>query len=298
MNRATIDIGTNTILLLVASEGGEVLHDEARIIGLGHGIGDRGMLRPKRMERALGTLAEYARIAEQHGVPAWLVRAVATSGARRALNARAFLEKVRVQTGLRVRIISGEEEAWLTWAGARSQIALPSGKVAVVDPGGGSTELVMGEDERMAMQVSLEVGTVRLTEQFLDTSRYRPQDLARMRTHIKEALAPVSWPAVPRALIGVAGTVTTLAAMEIGLTEWDREKVHGTRLSRGQLRRWMDRLLESTPTERRRWAAVAPERADYLLAGACLLEEVCTSARRDSLYVSDGGVRYGLLSTY
>jgi len=298
VNRATIDIGTNTILLLVVSETGEVLHDEARIVGLGHGVGDRGMLRPKRMERATPVLVDYARIAEQHGVPAWLVRAVATSGARRALNARAFLEKVRAQTGLRVRIVSGEEEAWLTWAGARNQLSLPSGKVAVVDPGGGSTELVMGEDERMAMQVSLEIGTVRLTERFLNTDRYRPQALARMRSHIKEALAPVRWPAVPRALIGVAGTVTTLAAMERGMTKWDRAQVHGSRISRGQLRRWMDRLLESTPVERRRWAAVAPERADYMLAGACLLEEVCTAARRDSIYVSDGGVRYGLLSTY
>ncbi len=298
MNRATIDIGTNTILLLVVAESGEVLHDEARVVGLGHGIGDRGMLRPKRMDSALAVLTEYARIAEQSGVPAWLVRAVATSGARRALNARAFLEKVREQTGLRVRVVSGEEEAFLTWSGARNGITLPSGKVAVVDPGGGSTELVMGEDERMAMQISLELGTVRLTEQFLDTERYRPQDLARMRNHIKATLSGVQWPSVRRALIGVAGTVTTLAAMELGLTTWDRAKVHGTRLSRRHLRTWMDRLLESTPDERRVWAAVAPERADYLLAGACLLEEVCTAARRDSLYVSDGGVRYGLLSTY
>ena len=298
MNRATIDIGSNTILLLVVTEGGSVLHDEARIVGLGSGLGARGMLRPKRMEMALAALADYARIAEQHGVPAWLVRAVATSGARRALNARAFLEKVRVQTGLRVRVVSGEEEAWLTWAGARNKLTLPSGKVAVVDPGGGSTELVMGEDERMSLQVSLELGVVRLTEQFLNTDRYRPQDLARMRNHIQQTLQTVTWPAVPRALVGVAGTVTTLAAMERGLTAWDRDAVHGTRLSRGQLRRWMDRLLESTPEERSRWSAVAPERADYLLAGACLLESVCTAARRDSLYVSDGGVRYGLLSTY
>ena len=298
MNRATIDIGTNTILLLVVSEGGTVLHDEARVVGLGHGVGDRGMMRPKRMESAMEVLTEYARIAEQSGVPAWLVRAVATSGARRAMNARAFLERVREQTGLRVRVVSGEEEAWLTWAGARNGMSLPSGKVAVVDPGGGSTELVMGEDERMAMQISLELGTVRLTETFMDPARYRPQDLARMRNHIKGVLAGVKWPSTPRALIGVAGTVTSLACMEHGLTTWDRSRIHGTRLSRRHLRSWMDRLLESTPAQRQEWAAVAPERADYLLAGACLLEEVCTIARKDSLYVSDGGVRYGLLSTY
>ena len=143
-----------------------------------------------------------------------------------------------------------------------------------------------------------ELGTVRLTETFMDSTRYRPQDLARMRNHIKGVLASVKWPSTPRALIGVAGTVTTLACMEHGLTTWDRSRIHGTRLSRRHLRSWMDRLLESTPAQRREWAAVAPDRADYLLAGACLLEEVCTTARKDSLYVSDGGVRYGLLSTY
>ena len=297
MNRATIDIGSNSILLLVVGEDGSVLRDEARVVGLSRGLGDQGLLDPQRMEAALAVLADYAALAAQYGVPAWLVRAVATSGARRALNARAFLERVRTRTGLRVKVISGEEEAWLTWAGARSDLRLPPGPVAVIDPGGGSTEVVVGEGERVEMQVSLPLGSVRLTEQFFgpEPDRYPPRDLARLRTHIQTTIDTVQWPAHPRALIGVAGTVTSLAAMQQGLTRWDRDAIHCSRLTRGVLRRQIDRLLAYSPDERRAWAAVAPERADDLLAGACLIEALCTAAHRDSLIISDGGVRYGLL---
>lgn len=300
MNRATIDIGSNSILLLVVSDSGVVLHDEARVVGLGKGLGDRGMLQPQRMEAALAVLTDYANLAAQHGVPAWMVKAVATSGARRAMNARAFLERVRMGTGLRVRVISGDEEAWLTWAGARSDLRLPGGPLAVIDPGGGSTELVLGEGERVAMQTSLELGVVRLTERYFgpEPTRYRPQQLARMRAEIQAILNDIQWPVHPRALIAVAGTVTTLTAMHRGMKQWDRSKIHGARLSRGMFRRWIDRLLDSTPAQRREWAAIAPQRADYMLAGACLLEEICTAAHRDSLLVSDGGVRYGLLHEY
>jgi len=300
VNRATIDIGTNSILLLIVSADGAVLHDEARVVGLGQGLGDRGLLSPQRMEAALAVLVDYAALAAQHSVPAWMVKAVATSGARRALNARAFLDRVRTRTGLRVRVISGDEEAWLTWAGARADLKLPSGPIAVVDPGGGSTELVLGEGERVAMKKSLELGVVRLTERHFGArpERYRPQQLARLRDEVRGTLGALDWPTHPRALIAVAGAVTTLAAMHRGLTTWQRDAIHGARLSRGVFRRWVDRLLGSTPAERRQWAAVAPERADYMLAGACLLEELCTSAHRDSLLVSDGGVRYGLLHEF
>jgi exopolyphosphatase/guanosine-5'-triphosphate,3'-diphosphate pyrophosphatase len=300
VNRATIDIGSNSILLLIVTTEGEVILDEARVVGLGRGLGDGGMLQPQRMEAALTVLAEYADLAAQHSVPAWMVKAVATSGARRALNARAFLERVRTRTGLRVRVVTGDEEAWLTWAGARADLPLPSGPLAVVDPGGGSTELVLGEGERVATKLSLELGVVRLTERHFgpNPDRYRPKQLARLREEVRGVLAGIEWTVHPRALIAVAGTVTTIAAMHRGLTEWQRDAIHGARLSRGVFRRWVDRLLDSTPAERRAWAAVAPQRADYLLAGSCLLEEICTAAHRDSLLVSDGGVRYGLLHEF
>jgi exopolyphosphatase/guanosine-5'-triphosphate,3'-diphosphate pyrophosphatase len=298
MPRAAIDIGSNTLLLLVVDDDGNTVHDEARVVGLGQGLGARGMFKPDRMDAALEVLRDYADTARSLGVPPYDVRAAATSAARRALNARAFLDRVQSETQLGVQIVSGEREALLTWRGAAGDLRLPSGPLAVVDLGGGSTEIVQGEGAEIRSRVSLEVGSVRLTEQFFgpNPDRYRPADLARLREAVTTAISGLAWDRLPRALVAVAGTATTLAAMERGLTSWDRTAVHGMRLTRGALRRQVDRLLHSDAAERRTLAAVSPARADYLLAGAVVLDRICASALRDSMVVSDGGVRHGLLA--
>lgn len=298
MPKASIDIGSNSLLLLVLDDQGATLHDEARVVGLGRGLGDRGLFRTDRMEEALSVLADYAARAATLGVPADQVRVAATSASRRALNAATFFERVKQRSGLSVRVIEGEEEARLTWLGARKGLSLPDGAVAVVDLGGGSTEVVVGERDHIALRTSLEIGTVRLTEQFLDGGRGRidPRALARLRAHVNAVVDTVHWPTVPRAMVAVAGTATTLAAMEQGLSTYDGARVHGFRLSRNALRRWIDRLLEADADERRRLAAVSPERADTLLAGACVLDTVASAARRDSLLISDGGLRHGLVA--
>jgi len=297
--RASIDIGSNSILLLVLDDKGQRLHDEARVVGLGRGLAARGMFQPDRMDAAAEILRDYARTASSLGVPPYEVRAVATSASRRALNARSFYERVRAESGLQVEIISGVQEALYTWLGARHELRLPDGPIAVVDLGGGSTEVVLGEGPEPGPRCSLEIGTVRLTEEHLglEADRYRPADLARLRAAVQEALqAGLSWPALPRALVAVAGTATTLAAMDAGLVSWDRSRVHGRRLTRNALLGQIDLLLHADRAERRRLAAVSPERADTLLAGAVVLEAVLGHARRDSLIASDGGVRRGVLA--
>ncbi len=297
MPRASIDIGSNSVLLLVVDDTGLTVHDEARVVGLGKGLGDRGLFRPDRMDDTVDALRAYAHRARDLGVMPHEIRAVATSAARRALNAQTFFERVADETGIRVEVIAGPEEARLTWLGALGDLDLPDGPVGVVDLGGGSTEVVVGQGDRVGFRLSLELGSVRLTEAFFGSAptRYKPADLARMRAHIQGEVATVEWPVLPRVLVAVAGTATTLAAMDLGLTDWDRAAVHGSRLTRGSLRRWIDRLLDAGPYERRELAAVSPERADFLLAGACVLEALCTSGRRDSMRVSDGGVRHGVL---
>ncbi len=145
------------------------------------------------------------------------------------------------------------------------------------------------------LRVSLEIGAVRLTEKFLGTGKVEPSTLAACRDEVRRALATVSWPRLPRGAVAVGGTATTIGAMEQKLEQFDPARVHGMRLDRGQLRRWIDRLLPATPEERRAIAAVAPERADYLLAGCVVLEACLEGARRESMIVSTGGVRYGLV---
>lgn len=299
MPRASIDLGSNSVLLLVVGEDGTTLHDEARVVALGRGLGDRGLFRPDRMEAALDALRAYAARAAELDVPADQIRAAATSAARRALNAGTFFDRIKKETGIGFRVIDGEEEAFLTWTGARAGLSLPEGPVCVVDLGGGSTEIVVGERDVLSLRVSLEIGTVRLTDAFFDGGQGRidPRALARLKDHVAAVVGTVVWPVLPKALVAVAGTATTLMAMQLGLTHYEGAKVHGARLTRTALRNWTARLLAADPAERKVLAAVSPERADTLLAGATVLEAIAKAARRESLIVSDGGLRHGLLGS-
>ena len=295
MPRAAIDIGSNSLLLLVQDDAGQVLHDEARVVGLGRGLGERGVFRPERMEAALTALADYAGRAQALGVAPSDVRAVATSASRRALNAATFYATVKSKTGLGVEVISGDEEARLTWVGGIDGLGLGPGPALLCDPGGGSTEVIVGEGPHIRSRVSFEIGTVRLTEQFLGFGNVSPTALARLRAHVDTTLAGFELPVVPRAAIAVAGTATTLAAAELGQTTYDAKAVHGATLTAAALRTWSDRLLEATPEERRRLVAVSPERADTVLAGAVILLAMLERARRQAWRVSDRGLRFGAI---
>jgi exopolyphosphatase/guanosine-5'-triphosphate,3'-diphosphate pyrophosphatase len=297
MPRAAIDIGSNSLLLLVMDDAGNVLHDEARVIGLGRGLGERGVFRPDRMDAALATLQDYIVTAQGLGVPVGELRAVATSASRRALNANTFYATVRGRTGLRVNVISGDEEARLTWLGGVDGLQVGPGPALLCDPGGGSTEVILGEGPHIRTRVSLEIGTVRLTEQYLGVGIVSPTSLARLREHVDHAVATLDFGDVlPRSAIAVAGTATTLAAADLGLSTYDASVVHGASLTAAALRRWIDRLLPATPEQRRALVAVSPDRADTLLAGAVILLAVLERTRRQAWRVSDRGLRFGLLA--
>jgi exopolyphosphatase/guanosine-5'-triphosphate,3'-diphosphate pyrophosphatase len=282
--------------VIVLDDVGTVVHDEARVVGLGRGLGDRGLFAPDRMAAAEEALAAYLEIARQHGIQPWSVRAVATSAARRSMNAPTWMSRVQRTLGLRVRVISGDEEARLTWLGARRDLDVPDGPLLVVDLGGGSTEVVLGDNDQVHVSVSLEIGSVRLTEQYLGTGTADPAGLAKLRNHVDTEVAGVRLDPPPRTVLGVAGTVTSLAAMALDLSRFDADKVHGSRLTRTDLARSIDRLLPATPAERRSLVAANPERADYLLAGATILDRILQASRRSHLIVSDRGLRFGLLA--
>ncbi len=294
MTRAAIDIGSNSILLLVM-DGDRVVHDEARVVGLGRGMGDTGVFRPERMEAVIAALRDYAAVASAHGVAPAAIRAVATSASRRALNATTFYANVRRQTGINVEIISGEEEARLTYLGGLTGLSLPTGPVLLCDPGGGSTEVILGDGGKILHRVSLEIGSVRLTDAFLGYERVDPPALARCRAAVDEAVATVHLPLRPRAAVAVAGTATSLAATNLGLAAYDPSLVHNSVLTAAQLRTWGDRLLAASPAERRSLIVSSPDRADTLLAGVTILLAVLALSGRQSYRISDRGLRYGAL---
>ena len=299
MPRASIDIGSNSVVFLVLDDDGGIVYDDAEVVSLGKGLALNHAFLPDRMDAALQTIASYAEVATQHGVRPSDIRAIATSASRRAGNAETFYARVRSETGVSVRIISGIEEAELTWRGSLYGLTMPDAPMAVVDLGGGSTEVVVGRPGAPAPEsrVSLEIGTVRLMEQFFDPqpADYLVSQFEEMSAHIAAVVSDVDWGDGPQSMVAVAGTATTLAAMNLGLEQWDRQKVHGSYLSISALEEWILSLLHSTPEQRRIWAEVSPKRADVLLAGAAVLHSLCAVSGVAGLTISDGGIRHGAL---
>jgi len=292
---ATIDVGTNTTLLLVAraTPAIEVLDERAEITRLGRGIGTGGQLAADGIARTLAVLRDYADIARRQQAD---IAAIGTEALRRARNAPDFLVPAAEILGTPIQVIDGGREAALTFRAVLSSFADASrGQLVVVDIGGGSTEIVVATDGRVASETSIGIGSVRLTERFVHDDPATADDIAATRRAIGEALAEVRFPAGPLTLVGVAGTVTSLAAMAQNLSTYDPARVHGYELSRDELRRQIDRLAAAKQHEREQMPGLDPKRADVILAGALILDGVAERAGATHVRASDRGIRWGLL---
>jgi exopolyphosphatase / guanosine-5'-triphosphate,3'-diphosphate pyrophosphatase len=273
---AAVDLGTNSTRLLVADVAdGRVdeLHRETRITRLGEGVDERRRLLPVPIARVRNVLSDYRRTIEE--LEAERTLAVGTSAIRDADNGEAFLGEVEWSYGFATRMLSGDEEAELTLRGVATGEELDPGLV-VLDVGGGSTELI-----QVDRRLSLDIGSVRLTEQFLRTDPPRGDELDACRRAIREALPPLH----PTRMIGVAGTVTTLAALELG--HYDPKLVHSFRVTREAVERHLHRLAALPVAERRSYPGLEPERAPVIVAGVAIVAEVLAQARLDVLEVSE-----------
>ncbi len=302
MRVAAIDIGTNSVLLLVAEArapeaGGAglpgadelvAIADRATVTRLGEGVDRSRALAPEAVERTLACLEQYAD--EARALGAERIDAVGTSAMRDAAGGEAFRGRARAVLGVEPRVISGDEEARLTFEGALLGLTL-DGPAAVFDVGGGSTEIITAGGARA---VSLDVGSVRLTERHLREDPPAPVELEAVRAAARRALAAAPALALGERLVGVAGTVTSLAALSLGVAPYDGARVHGARLGRAELERLTRELAALPLAERRRLPALDPKRADVIVGGAVLVEEVVAWAHADELVVSDRGVRWGL----
>jgi exopolyphosphatase/guanosine-5'-triphosphate,3'-diphosphate pyrophosphatase len=284
------------VLLLVQEADGTLVHDEARVIGFGRGLGDEGILDPGRVVLALEVLGEFAATAESLGVPPEAVRLGATSAARRAQDIDVFSRALEGQCGLRLAVISGEWEARLSWLGATSLLESGGDSLGLIDLGGGSTEVITGSADGIETRVSLEVGSVRLTEGYLGCGVVDPQDVRPMEEHVSGVVSE-GVEGTPGLALAVAGTATTLAAMDLGLWVWDPDRVHGHVLDRKTLFHLRNQLLAADPGQRRDLVKVSPERADHLAAGATVLDTVLDAWRLEACTVSIRGLRHGILMT-
>ena len=288
---AAIDCGTNSIRLLIAdrSEAG-TLTDRVRrmeIVRLGQGVDRTGRLDPDALARTLAATREYADQCRAHRVEA--VRFVATSATRDAANREEFFAGVRAALGVDVEVISGAEEAGLSFAGAVSILgAADPAPNLVVDIGGGSTELVLG-DREVDHAISLDIGSVRMTERHIRSDPPTPAELAAARTDITAALDRAADQLDlnrVRTLVGVAGSVTTLTAFALGLDRYRPEQINGARLSVAEVHAAAEALLAMPRAERAALGFMHPGRVDVIGAGALIWAEVVD---RVTQAVHDGG---------
>ena len=294
--QAVIDIGTNSVLLLLAERGPDgaltVLRDQSTITRLGQGAGTSGVLAAEAIARTVACLASYRAAAEAAGASA--IVAVATEGVRMARNQREFLEPAAQALGVEVRLLSGAEEAELSYLSVARETP-EGGPLRVLDIGGGSTELVIGEGLEVRAAVSHRIGAVRLTERLISAD---PPTPAMVEAVYAEALAvfQASSPVTPQPqLHALAGTATTTAALLLGLSAYDRVAVDGSRFTVAEVRSLRDALAGETLAQRCERACLERGRADVIVAGVTILLAALEHCGATTLVVRDRGLRYALV---
>jgi exopolyphosphatase/guanosine-5'-triphosphate,3'-diphosphate pyrophosphatase len=289
---AAVDIGTNTVRLLVADVDGDRITEIDRaveVVGLGRGLDRTGELAEDSMDAAVTTLADYGRRLQG----ADEVRVVATSASRDASNASHFLERVTNAVGITPEVISGNDEAALAFAGAIWG-AGSVGRRLVIDPGGGSTEFVIGGDQPDSA-VSIDIGSVRLTDRLLKARPPAPVELEGAAAHVAEMFEDVSFEQPPDTVIGVAGTFTSLAAIHLELEIYDRTRTHQTILTIGDLDDLTHRLAGLTVEETAALPSLDPKRARVILAGAVIAAEAVRSSGLEAVLVSETDLLEGIV---
>lgn len=300
MKLASIDIGTNTTRLLIAEATGKQTLNTilrlAKITRLGEGVSSSRAFKPEAIKRTVAVLAEYQMMIEEEGVST--VRVVATSAARDAKNASEFIEQVG-QIGFKVEILAGEEEAKFAFSGATHSLkSLPlDHRYLVIDIGGGSTEFILGREEKIEQLYSFDLGSVRLTEMFFQHDPPLSSGLEQARQFISsetektfQRLDPF-----PLAAIGVAGTVTTIAAVKQKMVTYDPEKIHRSKLTVAEIERVLQLFLSLPLEERKKLPGLEPARADVIVAGTLILLESLRLLGLAEITVSEHDLLDGLI---
>ena len=296
---AAIDCGTNSTRLLIGSidDDGRLVTEqrEMRITRLGKGVGRSGRLEPEAIDRTLDVLREYRKFMDEHAVTR--VRATATSAARDAANRDSFFTPATELLGVAPELITGEEEAALSFAGAVSDLDPALGPFAVVDIGGGSTEFALGTTD-VEGSISVDMGCVRLTEEYLHHDPPNADELSNclsiVELHLDDVRRAVPGIDDAKTFVGLAGTVTTAAAVEIGLAEYDRDRIHHFVLSKGAVEDVFRTLATESLADRIHNPGLERERADVIVGGLCVLVSIMRRFGFADCLVSEADILDGL----
>ena len=293
---AAIDIGTNSTNLLIADAQGNDIMREVHVTGLGRGVVHNNMLNEDAIARTIARLQHYATLIKQHEVGA--IRVTATEACRRATNAAVFLDQAEAVLGTRPLIIAGTEEGRLAYSGALSHLPAHEGITLVIDIGGGSTEIMIGE-KSLQHTVSFPVGTVVLTESHLLHDPPRPEELTNAIGLVTDFMDDLirDHPEVLNAtrVVGVAGSIVTIAAVEIGLQEFDATALHGARMTRENVEEVFRTLATETLADRKFNPGLPADRADVIVGGCCVLVGVMRKLRIPEIMVSVNNLLDGLV---
>ena len=292
---AVVDCGTNTTRLLISDGRGSAVDRRSTITRLGRGVDATGRLDPAAVERTLECLLHYREAIDRHNPTA--VRVIATSAARDAANRSEFLQPAEAILGAAPEVLSGHQEANLAFRGAVRELDPSEGPFLVVDIGGGSTELSYGT-QHCTDALSLDIGSVRLTEKYIHHDPPQPEELSACLTvtelHLDDVVRAIPALGSPCRLVGVAGTITTVAAVDLGLATYDRDHLHHFRLSKDAAEDVFRTLATEALADRVHNPGLHPGRADVIVAGVCILVKIMRYFDFDECLVSESDLLDGL----
>jgi exopolyphosphatase/guanosine-5'-triphosphate,3'-diphosphate pyrophosphatase len=293
---AVIDVGTNSVKFhigeLAADGSWSTVVDRAEVTRLGEGLDQSGRLESEPIRRTADAIAGMVEEARQNEVEG--IAAVGTAGMRTASNSSKLIDAVRERTGIEIEVIPGEEEARLAFLAVKAALGQTAGTLVVFDTGGGSSQFTFGHEDQVDERFSVNVGAVRFTEQFGLDGAVGEDVIEATRAAMAADLGLAGKPA-PDQLVGMGGAVTNIAAVKHELGQYDPAMIQGTVLTADELDRQIELYRTRSADERREIVGLQPNRAEVILAGACVVRTVMTKLASDSLTVSDRGLRHGVL---
>ena len=294
---AAIDVGTNSVKFHLAERLGDGtwrrIIDRAEVTRLGEGLRETGAIAPAAIERTVAAIAGMVDEAKLNDAAA--IVAVGTMGMRSATNSDAFISLVRERTGTTIEVVAGPEEGRLAYLAVKASLGLGDGSLVVFDTGGGSTQFTFGHDGEVDEQFSLDIGAVRLTDQYGLGSAIGRDKLQLALDAIGREFSRLDGVPSPDSLVGMGGAITNMTAVMHGMKTYDPDAIQGSVLSLAEVERQVELYRSRDVEGRRQITGLQPKRADVILAGACVVRTVMRKLGRDALLVSDRGLRHGLL---